>query len=125
MEKVSMPRHVWDRLSANIERAIEHLFASEHDAIPSDLHKRHKEAQACINAGDDCERRFLREFTTRADHMTAPGRIVLRDMRGHYAVHWQNLQDGGFYHGSYHQDETNANRAFEARVAKWIKAYGI
>lgn len=69
---------------------------------------------------------IVRQFTTRQDEFTAPGRIVLRQFaNGGFAVHWHNQQDGGFYHGQYPADEGKAHAAFERRVAEWIAAYGI
>lgn len=48
-------------------------------------------------------RPWIRSYGMCSDGIQAPGAIVLRDVGGYhpYVVHFFNVQDQGYYHGSY------------------------
>jgi len=57
--------------------------------------------------------------------MTAPGRFLLcciDNVRHPYATWWQNLEDGGRYHGHYHEAYAPALIDFRSRVNRELNA---
>ena len=66
------------------------------------------------------EKKVLRSYPIPRRPATAPGEVVLRKWcEGKWAVHFHNLEDGGYYHGHYFDDLDAATVGYEKLLAKY------
>ncbi|MEG4263735.1 hypothetical protein QUA41_27785 [Microcoleus sp. Pol11C1] len=53
------------------------------------------------------------------DGVRAPGRVTLTQWGGQWATHFYNEQDGGFHHGHYFNNLTDAEVDFAHRLTEY------
>jgi hypothetical protein len=67
-------------------------------------------------------KQIIKSHLVPGDGAQAPGFVTLRQWGEQYATHFYNSQDGGFHHGHYFTNLSNAEADFARRVTEYAPA---
>jgi hypothetical protein len=67
-------------------------------------------------------KQIIKSHLVPGDGAQAPGFVTLRQLGQQYATHFYNSQDGGFHHGHYFTNLSNAEADFARRVTEYAPA---